>query len=56
MTGACVPYNLGGSTTVSELIERDTRAVLASVANSAPLVEETEDGVMRKTWPTRIRP
>ena len=33
---------------VSELIERDTRAVEASVVNSAPLVVETEDGVARE--------
>ena len=32
---------------VSELIERDTRAVEASVVNSAPLAMETEDGVAR---------
>ena len=30
---------------VIELIERDTRAVEASVISSAPLVVETEDGV-----------
>ena len=41
---------------VSELIERNTQAVEASVANLAPLVAETEDGVMRETWPTPIRP
>ena len=33
---------------ISELIERDTRAVEASVVNSAPLVMETEDGVARE--------
>ena len=33
---------------VSELIERDTRAIEASVVNSAPLVAETEDGVARE--------
>ena len=41
---------------VSELIERNTRAVEASVVSSAPLVAETEDGVMRETRPTPIRP
>ena len=41
---------------VSELIERDTRAIKESVANSAPPIAETEDGVTRKTWPTPIRP
>ena len=30
---------------VSELTERDTRAIEASVLSSAPLVVETEDGV-----------
>ena len=33
---------------VSELIERNTRAVEASVVNSAPSVVETEDGVARE--------
>ena len=33
---------------VSELIERDTRAIEASVINSAPLIVETEDGVTRE--------
>ena len=33
---------------VSELIECDTRAVEASVINSAPPVVETEDGVARE--------
>ena len=33
---------------VSELIEHDTRAIEASVVNSAPLVAETEDGVTRE--------
>ena len=41
---------------VGELIERDTQAIEASVISSAPLVLETEDGVMRETWPTPIRP
>jgi len=30
---------------ISELIEHDTRAIKASVINSAPPVVETEDGV-----------
>ena len=33
---------------VSELIERDTRAIKASVVHSAPLVVETEDGVTER--------
>ena len=33
---------------ISELIERDTRAIEASVVNSAPLIVETKDGVMRE--------
>ena len=33
---------------VSELIERNTRAVEASVINSAPLAAKTEDGVARE--------
>ena len=33
---------------VSELIEHDTRAIEASVVNSAPPVAETEDGVARE--------
>ena len=33
---------------VSELIERDTRAIEASVVNSAPPVVETEDWVTRE--------
>ena len=41
---------------VSDLIERDTRAVEASVVSSTPLVAVTEDGVMRKTWPTLSDP
>ena len=41
---------------VSELIEHDTRAIEASVVNLAPLVVETEDGVMRETRLTPIRP
>ena len=41
---------------ISELIERDTQATKASVANSAPPIAETEDGMTHKTWPTPIRP
>ena len=41
---------------ISKLIERDTRAVEASVINSAPPVVETEDGVTRETRPTPNRP
>ena len=41
---------------VSELIEHDTRAIEASVVNSAPPIAETEDRVMHKTWPTPISP
>ena len=41
---------------VSELIERDTRAVEASVVSSAPSVVETVDGVTRETRSTPIRP
>ena len=33
---------------ISELIEHDTRAIEASVVNSAPPIVETEDGVMRE--------
>ena len=33
---------------VSELIKHDTRAIEASVVNSAPLVTKTEDGVARE--------
>ena len=33
---------------VSELIERDTRAIEASIINSAPSVAKTEDGVTRE--------
>ena len=41
---------------VSELIERDTRAIEASVVNSAPPVTETEDGVMHEMRLTPIGP
>ena len=37
---------------VSELTERDTRAIEASVVSSAPLVVETNDGVTHEIWPT----
>ena len=37
---------------VSELTERDTRAIKASVVSSAPLVAETKDGVTHEIWPT----
>ena len=37
---------------VSELTERNTRAMEASIVSSAPLVVETEDGVMHEIWPT----
>ena len=36
--------------------ERDTRAIEASVVSSAPLVAETEDGVMHETQPTPTEP
>ena len=41
---------------VSELIERDARAIEASVISSAPPVVKTEDGVMHETWltPTKL--
>ena len=41
---------------VSELIEHDTRAVEASVVNSAPPIVEAEDGVTHETRLTPIRP
>ena len=41
---------------ISELIERDTRAVEASVVYSAPSIAKIEDGVMREIRPTPIRP
>ena len=41
---------------VSELTERDTRVIEASVVSSAPLVVETEDGVTHETQPTPIKP
>ena len=41
---------------ISELIERDTRAIEASVVSSAPPVAEDEDGVTWEARPTLIRP
>ena len=41
---------------VSELTERDTRAIEASVVSSSPPVAETEDGVTHETQPTPIEP
>ena len=44
------------NTPVSELTERNTQAVEASVVSSAPPIAETEDGVMHETWPTPTEP
>ena len=41
---------------VSELTERDTRAIEASVVSSTPLVAETKDGVTHEIWPTPTDP
>ena len=41
---------------VSELIERDTRAVEASVVYLAPPIAKVEDEVTREMRPTPIRP
>ena len=41
---------------VSELTERDTRAIEASVVSSTPLVVETKDEAMHKTRPTPTEP
>ena len=41
---------------VSELTERDTRAIEASVVSSAPPVAEIEDGVTHDIWPTPTDP
>ena len=41
---------------VSDLIERDTRAMEASVVSSAPLVVKIEDRVTHETWPTPTEP
>ena len=37
---------------VSKLIERDTRAIEASVISLAPPDVETMDGVTHEIWPT----
>ena len=41
---------------ISELTERDTRAIEASVVSSVPPVAETEDGVTHETWLTPFKP
>ena len=41
---------------VSELAERDTRAIEASVVSSAPLIVETIDRVTHEIWPTPTEP
>ena len=41
---------------VSELAERDTRAIKASVVSSTPPVAKTTDGVTHKTRPTHTEP
>ena len=41
---------------ISELTERDTRAIEASVVSSAPLVAKTKDGVTHEIWPTPTDP
>ena len=41
---------------VSELTERDTRAIEARVVSSAPLVVETEDGVTHESRPIPTEP
>ena len=41
---------------ISELTERDTQAIEASVVTSAPLVAETEDRVTHETRPTPTEP
>ena len=41
---------------VSELTERDTRAIEASVVSSTPLVIEIVDGVTHKIWLTPTKP
>ena len=41
---------------VSELTERDTRAIEASVVSSAPTVAKTEDGVTHEIRPTPTEP
>ena len=41
---------------VSELAERDTRAIEVSVVSSTPLVAEISDGVTHKTRSTPTKP
>ena len=41
---------------ISELAERNTRAIKASVVSSAPLVAKTVDGVTHRTRPTPTEP
>ena len=41
---------------VSELTERDTRAIEGSVISSAPPVVETMDGVTHEIWSTPTDP
>ena len=41
---------------VSELAERDTRAIESSVVSSAPPVAKTMDGVTHETQPTPTEP
>ena len=41
---------------VSELTDRDTRAIEASVVSLAPPVAKTKDGVMHEIWPTPTDP
>ena len=41
---------------ISELAERDTRAIEASVVSSTPPVAETADGVTHKTRSTSTKP
>ena len=41
---------------VSELTERNTQAIKASVVSSAPLIVETVNGMTHKTRPTPTEP
>ena len=41
---------------VSELVERNTRAIETSIVSSAPPVTKTMDGVMHEIWPTPTDP
>ena len=41
---------------ISELIERDTRAVEASIVYSAPSIVKIEDRVTHEIRPTPVRP